>query len=179
MGFMYSPQWKITHQKPSVLCTPPFENHPSKAIGFVYSPLWKSPIKSHQFYVLPPLKITHQKPSVLCTPPSENSLFLVGVYLGKYGKWFQLIFFSFLIGKIDFSKWINFFPTSKSSPKLFRRARHITSVLGKKKYSTSSRISKFSETFFFTFQAKSTVRWNFPDTNQRRFIFLRESRPGK
>ena len=24
---MWSPLWKITHQKPSVLCTPPFENH--------------------------------------------------------------------------------------------------------------------------------------------------------
>ena len=79
-------------QKPSVLCTPPFEkspikshrfcvlpslkNHPSKAIGFVYSPLWK---------------IIHQKPSVLCTPPFEKSLFLVGayfgvgVYFGEYG----------------------------------------------------------------------------------------------
>ena len=41
IGFMYSPLWKITHQSPSVLCTPPFENHPSKPIGFVYSPLWK------------------------------------------------------------------------------------------------------------------------------------------
>ena len=63
-----------THQKPSVLCTSPFEkspikayrfcvlpplkNHPSNPIGFVYSPLWK---------------ITHQKPSVLCTPPFEKS----------------------------------------------------------------------------------------------------------
>ena len=62
-----------TRQKPSVLCTPPFEkspikshrfcvlpplkNHPSKAIGFVYSPLWKIP---------------HQSPSVLCTPLFEN-----------------------------------------------------------------------------------------------------------
>ena len=42
IGFVYSPLWKITHQKPSVLCTPPFE---------------KSPIKSHRFCVLPPLKI--------------------------------------------------------------------------------------------------------------------------
>ena len=41
IGFMYSPLWKIIHQKPSVLCTPPFE---------------KSPIKSHRFCVLPPLK---------------------------------------------------------------------------------------------------------------------------
>ena len=59
---MYSPLWKITHQNPSVLCTPPFEkspihthrfcvlppvkNHPSKPIGFVYSPppLWKIPV---------------------------------------------------------------------------------------------------------------------------------------
>ena len=71
---MYSPLWKITHQTPSVSCTPPFE---------------KSPIKAHRFYVLPPLKnrpskaigfvysplgkITHQCPSVLCTPPFEKS----------------------------------------------------------------------------------------------------------
>ena len=57
IGFMSSPLWKITHQKPSVSCTPPFEkspiqthrfhvlpplkNQPSKAIGFMYSPLWK------------------------------------------------------------------------------------------------------------------------------------------
>ena len=26
----------------SVLWAPPFENHPSKAIGFMYSPLWKN-----------------------------------------------------------------------------------------------------------------------------------------
>ena len=76
IGFVYSPLWKITHQSPSVLCTPPFENHPSKPIGFVYTPLWK---------------ITLQNPSVLCTPPCEKSLFLVGdyyglgVYFGKYG----------------------------------------------------------------------------------------------
>ena len=54
VGFVYSPLWKIIHQKPSVLCTPPFEkssiktnrfcvlpplkNHPSKLVGFVYSP---------------------------------------------------------------------------------------------------------------------------------------------
>ena len=25
IGFMYSPLWKITHQSPSVLCSPPFE----------------------------------------------------------------------------------------------------------------------------------------------------------
>ena len=25
IGFVYSPLWKITHQDPSVLCTPPFE----------------------------------------------------------------------------------------------------------------------------------------------------------
>ena len=64
----------MTHQSPSVLCTPPFEkspikghrfcvlpplkNDPSKPIGFVYSPLWE---------------ITHQRPSVLCTPPFEKS----------------------------------------------------------------------------------------------------------
>ena len=40
---MYSPLWKITHQTPSVLCTPPFE---------------KLFIKIHRFCVLPPLKIT-------------------------------------------------------------------------------------------------------------------------
>ena len=49
---------KKTFQNPSVLCTPPFENHPSKATGFVYSPLGK---------------ITHQNPPVLCTPPLEES----------------------------------------------------------------------------------------------------------
>ena len=41
IGFVYSPLWKLTHQKPSVLCTPPFE---------------KSPIKAHRFYVPSPLK---------------------------------------------------------------------------------------------------------------------------
>ena len=41
IGFMYSPLWKITHQNPSVSCTPPFE---------------KSPIKTHRFCILPPLK---------------------------------------------------------------------------------------------------------------------------
>ena len=80
-----------THQKPSVLCTPPcknslirthrfcvlppLKNHPSKVIGFMYSPLWK---------------ITHQNPSVLCTPPFEKSLFLVGAYFGMgvyFGKY--------------------------------------------------------------------------------------------
>ena len=71
---MYSPLWKVTHEKPSVLCTPPCEkspikthrfyvlpplkNHPSKPVGFVYSPLWK---------------VTHHSPSVLCTPPFEKS----------------------------------------------------------------------------------------------------------
>ena len=52
---MYSPLWKITHEKPSVSCTPPFgkskshqfcvlppwKNHSWKAIGLMYSPLWK------------------------------------------------------------------------------------------------------------------------------------------
>ena len=56
--FCVLPPWKITHQNPSVLCTPPFE---------------KSPIKTHRFCVLPPWKITHQNPSVLCTPPFEKS----------------------------------------------------------------------------------------------------------
>ena len=71
IGFVYSPLWKITHQKPWVLCTSPlWKHHPSKPIGFVYSPLWK---------------ITHQSPSVLCSPPFEKSLFLVGAYFGKYG----------------------------------------------------------------------------------------------
>ena len=74
--FYVLPPLKITQKKkPSVLCTPPFENHSEKkAIGFLYSPLWKmihqkkaigfmySPLwklthkKSHWFYVLPPLK---------------------------------------------------------------------------------------------------------------------------
>ena len=91
----YGMFWKITHQNPSVLCTPPFEkspiiphrfcvlpplkNRPSKPIGFVHSPLWK---------------ITHQSPSVLCTPPFEKSLFLVGVYLGG-GRLFWLIWYLF------------------------------------------------------------------------------------
>ena len=96
---MYSPLWKITHQNPSVLCTPPFEkspitvhrfcvlpplkNHPSKPIGFVYSPLWKITHHSPSVLCTPPLwKITHQKPSVLCIPPFEKSLFLVGIYFG-------------------------------------------------------------------------------------------------
>ena len=63
---MYSPLWKITHQNPSFLCTPPFEkspiktyryyvlpslkNHPSKAIGFVYSPLWKIPVFGRRLF---------------------------------------------------------------------------------------------------------------------------------
>ena len=37
IGFVYSPLWKITHQSPSVLCTPPFE---------------KSSIKAHRFCVV-------------------------------------------------------------------------------------------------------------------------------
>ena len=41
IGFVYSPLLKITHQNPSVLCTPPFE---------------KSPIKTHRFCVLLLLK---------------------------------------------------------------------------------------------------------------------------
>ena len=51
----------------SVLCTPPFEKSPIKAIGFMYSPLWK---------------ITHQKPSVLCTPPLKNHCFWWAFILG-------------------------------------------------------------------------------------------------
>ena len=47
---MYSPLWKITHQKSSVSCTPPFENHPLKAIGFVYSPLWKMTIFGRRLF---------------------------------------------------------------------------------------------------------------------------------
>ena len=60
-------------QKPSVLCTPPYEklpikshwfcvlpplkNHPSQPIGFVYSPLWKiTHQRPHRFCILPPLK---------------------------------------------------------------------------------------------------------------------------
>ena len=30
IGFVYSPLWKITHQTPLVLCTPPFEKSPIK-----------------------------------------------------------------------------------------------------------------------------------------------------
>ena len=41
IGFVYSPLWKITHQNPSVLCTPLFE---------------KSPIRTHRFHVLHPSK---------------------------------------------------------------------------------------------------------------------------
>ena len=41
------PLWKITHQYPSVLCTPPFV---------------KSPIRSHWFCVLPPVKNHPSKP---------------------------------------------------------------------------------------------------------------------
>ena len=52
IGFAYSPLWEITHQSPLVLCTPPLEKSPSKFIGFVYSPLWK---------------IIHQNPLVLYT----------------------------------------------------------------------------------------------------------------
>ena len=57
IGFVYSPLWKITHPKPSVLCTPPFENPPTKAHRFhVLPPFEKSPITAHRFCVLPPLK---------------------------------------------------------------------------------------------------------------------------
>ena len=41
VGFVYSPLWRIIHENPSVLCTPPFE---------------ESPMKIHRFCVLPPLK---------------------------------------------------------------------------------------------------------------------------
>ena len=79
---MYSPLWKITHQKPLVLCTPPFErspikshrfcvlpplkNHPSKTVGFVYSPLWKITVFG-------------------------GPLFRMGPYFGKYGVWSFLV----------------------------------------------------------------------------------------
>ena len=46
---------------------------------------------------------THQSPSVLGTPPFEKSLFLVGVYFGKYGVFenrFSSTFFKFSL--IDF-----------------------------------------------------------------------------
>ena len=60
---------------------PSLKNDPSKLIGFMYSPLWK---------------ITHQKSSVLCTPPFEKSLFLVSVYLGKYGTFYCSILYWFI-----------------------------------------------------------------------------------
>ena len=105
---MYSPLWKIIHQTPSVLCTPPFEkslikihrfcvlpplkNHPLKPIWFcVLPPLKTHPSKSIGFVYSPLWKITHQNPSVLCTPLFGKSLFLMGayfglgVYFGKYG----------------------------------------------------------------------------------------------
>ena len=75
---MYSPLWKITHQKPSVLCTSPFET---------------SPIKGHRFYVLPPLRNHSSKAIGFMYSPFEKSLFLVGayigvgVYFGKYGNY--------------------------------------------------------------------------------------------
>ena len=62
-----------THQKPSVLCTPPFEKSPSKAIGFTYSPLWKIPITTHRFCVLPPLKNSSSKPIGFVYSPFEKS----------------------------------------------------------------------------------------------------------
>ena len=76
IGFVYSPLWKITHQSPSVLCTPPFE---------------KSPITTHRFCVLPPLKNHPSNPIGFVYSPLWKSLFLVGayfgvgVYFGKYG----------------------------------------------------------------------------------------------
>ena len=79
IGFMYSPLWKITHQKP---------------IGFMYSPLWKITYHSPSVLCTPPFEKSFIKtPSVLCTPPFEKSLFLVGpyfglgVHFGKYGVW--------------------------------------------------------------------------------------------
>ena len=74
IGFVYSPLWKITHQKPSVLCTPPFEKSPIKAHRFcVLPPLKNYPSKPIGFVYSPLGKITHQHPSVLCTPPLEKS----------------------------------------------------------------------------------------------------------
>ena len=66
IGFVYSPLWEITHQNPSVLCTPPFE---------------KSPIKIHRFCVLPTLKNHPSEPIGFVYSPFEKSL-----YFGKYGK---------------------------------------------------------------------------------------------
>ena len=42
IGFVYSPLWKITHQSPSVLCTPLFEKSPIKILGhghWIFRPL--------------------------------------------------------------------------------------------------------------------------------------------
>ena len=73
IGFVYSPLWKIPHQNPSVLCTPPFENSPIKIHRFcVLPPLKTHPSKAHRFCVLPPLKNHPSSPSVLCTAPFEK-----------------------------------------------------------------------------------------------------------
>ena len=57
IGFVYSPLWKITHQSPSVLCTPPFEKSPMQSpLVLCTPPFEKSPIRTHRFCVLPPLK---------------------------------------------------------------------------------------------------------------------------
>ena len=63
IGFMYSPLWKITHQKSSVSCTPPFEKIIHRKPSVLCTPPFeKSPIKSHRFHVLPPLKNHPSKP---------------------------------------------------------------------------------------------------------------------
>ena len=107
---MYSPLWKITHQTPSVSCTPPFEKiaHQTPSVSctppfekithqnqlvLCTPPFEKSPIKSHL---------------VLCTPPFEKSLFLVGVYFGvgvNFGKYGT---FNVFILKKNLIFWKNF-----------------------------------------------------------------------
>ena len=98
--FHVLPPLKITHQNPSVLCTPLFEESP------------------------------HQNPSVLCTPPFEKSLFLVGayfgvgVYFGKYGNsklsYNLLTFHSRQIFDFKFNKKLNFFQKNFEIQKKFQ-----------------------------------------------------------
>ena len=62
--------------KKSVLCTPPFKNHPSKPSVLCTPPFEKSPIKPHRFCVLPPLKNHSSKPHRFCVlPPLKITVF--------------------------------------------------------------------------------------------------------
>ena len=77
IGFVYSPLWKITHQKPSVWCTPPFEKSPIKTHRFcVLPPLKNHPSKARRFCVLPPLKNHPSKARRFCVlPPLKITVF--------------------------------------------------------------------------------------------------------